>query len=91
MLLSLFCAAKLGTFYLPCKFSPKKVSKNLAETYQGSGFHTVDEAIRNAYEGSDRTPLQIEDYVFTVTDLKSGVSERYRVNAGNHVKLIPEE
>lgn len=67
-------------------FDGKKV-----DTYQGSGFHTVDEAIRNAYEGSDRTPLQIEDYVFTVTDLKSGVSERYRVNAGNHVKLIPEE
>lgn len=67
-------------------FEGKKV-----DTYQGSGFHTVDEAIRNAYEGSDRTPLQIEDYVFTVTDLKSGVSERYRVNAGNHVKLIPEE
>ncbi len=67
-------------------FDGKKV-----DTYQGSGFHTVDEAIRNAYEGSDRTPLLIEDYVFTVTDLKSGVSERYRVNAGNHVKLIPEE
>lgn len=67
-------------------FEGKKV-----DTYQGSGFHTVDEAIRNAYEGSDRAPLQIEDYVFTVTDLKSGVSERYRVNAGNHVKLIPEE
>jgi len=67
-------------------FEGKKV-----DTYQGSGFHTVDEAIRNAYEGSDRTPLQIEDYVFTVTDLKSGVSERYRVNADNHVKLIPEE
>lgn len=67
-------------------FEGKKV-----DTYQGSGFHTVDEAIRNAYEGSDRTPLLIEDYVFTVTDLKSGVSERYRVNAGNHVKLIPEE
>ena len=30
------------------------------DTYEGSGFHTVEEAVRNAYEGSDRTNILIE-------------------------------
>ena len=60
------------------------------DTYQGSGFHTIDEAVRNAYEGSDRTGNPIEDYVFRVTDLATGTSSRYRVNAGDNLKILPE-
>lgn len=61
------------------------------DAYQGSGYRNVSEAVSAAYEGSDRTHLEIEDYVFRVTDLASDTSARYRVNAGGHVRLIPEE
>ena len=65
------------------------------DTYEGSGFHTVEEAVRNAYEGSDRTNNPIEDYVFRVSDLATGLghgtSARYRVNAGGNLKILPEE
>lgn len=61
------------------------------DTYEGSGFHTVDEAVRSAYESSKREYVNIEDYVFRVTNLAVHTSARYRVNAGGNVKLIPEE
>ena len=61
------------------------------DTYEGSGFHTVDEAVRSAYESSKREYVNIEDYVFRVTNLAEHTSARYRVNAGGNVKLIPEE
>ncbi len=60
------------------------------DAYQGSGFHSVEEAIRNAYDSTDRGHLNIEDYVFIVTNLSTGTSGRYRVNAGGHVVLLPE-
>lgn len=66
-------------------FDGKKI-----DTFQGSGFHTVDEAIHNAYEGSERANVNIEDYVFRVTDLAKGTSARYRINAGGNVKILPE-
>lgn len=61
------------------------------DTYEGSGFHTVDEAVRSAYESSKREYVNIEDYVFRVTNLAEHTSARYRVNAGGNLKLIPEE
>lgn len=61
------------------------------DTYEGSGFHTIDEAVRSAYESSKREYVNIEDYVFRVTNLAEHTSVRYRVNAGGNVKLIPEE
>jgi hypothetical protein len=62
-----------------------------ADSYEGSGFHSVEQAIQNAYDGSERKNLNIEDYVFRVTNLADNTSARYRVNAGGNVKLIPEE
>lgn len=59
-------------------------------TYQGSGYHNVDAAIRSAYQATD-APKNIEDYVFRVTDLTDSTSARYRVDAGGIVRLIPEE
>lgn len=59
-------------------------------TYQGSGYHNVDAAIRSAYEAAE-APKNIEDYVFRVTDLTANTSARYRVDAGGMVRLIPEE
>lgn len=61
------------------------------DTYEGSGFHTIDEAVRSAYESSKREYVNIEDYVFRVTNLSEHTSARYRVNAGGNLKLIPEE
>lgn len=61
------------------------------DTYEGSGFHTIDEAVRSAYESSKREYVNIEDYVFRVTNLTEHTSDRYRVNAGGNLKLIPEE
>lgn len=61
------------------------------DTYKGSGFHSVEQAIQNAYDGSKCPNLNIEDYVFRVTDLVHNTSARYRVNAGGTIKLIPEE
>lgn len=62
-----------------------------ADSYEGAGFHSVEQAIQNAYDGSERKNLNIEDYVFRVTNLADNTSARYRVNAGGNVKLIPEE
>lgn len=67
-------------------FDGKKI-----DTYEGSGYHTVDEAIRNAYDGSERANVNIEDYVFRVTNLSTKTSARYRVDAGDKVKILPEE
>lgn len=61
------------------------------DTYEGSGFHTIDEAVKSAYESSKREYVNIEDYVFRVTNLAEHTSARYRVNAGGNLKLIPEE
>ena len=60
-------------------------------TYQSSGFHTVDEAIKNAYVGSDRTNGTDDDYVYNVTNVTTGTHARYRVNAGDHAVILPEE
>lgn len=67
-------------------FDGKKV-----DTYEGSGFHNVEQAVSKAFDESERANMNIEDYVFRVTDLADNTSARYRVNAGGNVKLIPEE
>lgn len=60
------------------------------DTFQGSGFHTVNEAVRTAFEGS-RQENDIEDYVFEVKNLSTGSHARYRVNAGDNLRILPEE
>lgn len=61
------------------------------DAYESSGFHAIDQAVRLAYENSQLTSKNIEDYVFRVTDLTDHTAARYRVNAGGNVKVIPEE
>ena len=63
----------------------------LQDSYQGSGYSTVEQAIDAAYAGTHVNHLNIEDYVFRVTDLTTGTSARYRINAGGHVRILPEE
>lgn len=61
------------------------------DVWQGSGFHKVNEALQAAYEGSRHTNLDIEDYVYRIVNLTTGTSARYRVNAGGHLAILPEE
>lgn len=61
------------------------------DSYKGSGIHTVEQAIQNAYDSSQRTNMDIEDYVLRVTNLADNSSARYRINAGGNAKIIPEE
>lgn len=56
------------------------------ERYEGAGFHNIEQAMQSAAEA-----LSVDDYdtdVFKVTDLTTGVSSSYRINAHGHVKLI---
>ena len=63
----------------------------LKDAHQGSGYHTVQQAIEAAYNGIRANSLNIEDYVYVVKNLTTGTQARYRVNAGDHARLIPEE
>lgn len=58
---------------------------------QRSGFHNVTEAVESAYRRSRATHDPIEDYVWRVTNLTTSTSARYRVNAGGHLRIIPDE
>ena len=57
----------------------------LAAESKGTGFHTVLEAINATY---DSMADDKEDYVFEVSNLTTGVSARYRINAHGNLKLI---
>ena len=59
-------------------------------SYEGTGFHNVEQAVQDAVRRSGRSVKNIEDYVFRVTDLSDGTSARYRINAGCNLKLIVE-
>lgn len=61
------------------------------DTIMRSGMHSVSEAVEAAYEGSNATHNPIEDYVWRVTNLSTSTSARYRVDAGGHLRILPEE
>lgn len=63
----------------------------VAATYEGTGYHNVTDAIAAAYDSTTRTAKPAEDYVYRVTDLTTGSAARYRINAGGHVRILPEE
>ena len=60
--------------------------KKLSES-NDSGFHTLDEAIKNAISRAS-LGMSPEDCVFEVTNRETGVSHRYRLNAHGNLKLI---
>ena len=62
----------------------------LAAEGEATGFHTVREAIEATYESitDDENKADIRDYVFEVSNITTGTSARYRVNAHGNVKLI---
>ena len=61
------------------------------DVYEGSGYHTLDEVVSNAFVGSAFRNVNIEDCVFTVINLSRDTSARYRIDAGKRLRLIPEE
>ena len=62
----------------------------LKDAYQGSGYDTIEEAVRAAF-GGVKSNANIEDFVYEVKDLTTGTTGRYRVNAGGNVTLLPQE
>lgn len=53
----------------------------------GKGFHNIESAINQALENATLN-VDPEDCVFEVSNLTTGVSHRYRINAHGHLKLI---
>ena len=64
---------------------------NKVDSYEGSGFHNIEQAVEKALHSIKSAKKDVEDYVFRVTDLADNTSARYRVNAGGNLKLIPDE
>lgn len=60
-------------------------------TWQGSGFSTISEAVDAAYQGAPTLNMPPEDYVYQVTDLTHSTEGRYRIDAGGHLRILPEE
>ena len=59
-------------------------------TYDTTDVHDISEAVAQAYAASGETG-QPQLYVYDVTNLQSGITHQYRVNADDSVVLIPEE
>ncbi|MCH5225249.1 MAG: hypothetical protein J1D77_04580 [Muribaculaceae bacterium] len=51
------------------------------------GFHNLETAINTALENANLN-VDPEDCVFEVSNLSTGVSHEYRINAHGHLKLI---
>lgn len=62
-------------------------SGNLVGEQEITGVHTIDEAI-GAVASLLPPGTAPNDYVYRVTDLSDGTSERYMLNAHNHPRLI---
>lgn len=65
-------------------------AKGLVDTFRGTGYHTVRQAVQNAYNASSRTHDSIVDYVYDVRNLTRGTEGRYLINAGGHLRILPE-
>lgn len=66
--------------------------KGEGNTYAGRADASLEEnpSFFHYYRNPDSGNNEIENYVFTVANLTLHTSARYRVNAGGHVKLLPE-
>lgn len=53
----------------------------------GTGFHSIEEAINEALANAGLT-INPEDCVFEISNLDTGVSHKYRINAHGNLKLI---
>lgn len=56
------------------------------EQYEGTGFRDIEQAILAAAEALGADDCDTD--VFKVTDLATGITSSYRINAHGHVKLI---
>lgn len=53
-----------------------------------TGLHTVEDAILTAAKTATPRDAQPEDFVYKVSNLSDGTSERYMLNAHGHARLI---
>lgn len=60
----------------------------LLGTNTGSDFDNLTDAIETSYTTVLPTAGDIRDYVFEVSNITDGTSERYRLNADEHVRLL---
>ena len=60
------------------------------DSFSGSGFHTIEDAVDTAYSESKHCDLDKRDYVYTVENITDGTSARYRFNAHDNLKILPE-
>lgn len=67
------------------------VGKHKVDSIIRSGLHNVNEAVEAAYEGSNFTDNPLEEYIWKITNLSTGTSARYRVDAGGHLRIIPDQ
>lgn len=56
--------------------------------YEGSGMHTIEEAVRAAADSLDISTESAQVCVYAVTDETDGVTSRYRFNAHGNLHLI---
>lgn len=59
---------------------------NVVADFTGTGYHDIAEAI-NATAPRLPAGTTVRDYAFQVSDLTTGTSNRYFVNAGGHPRL----
>lgn len=62
---------------------------NLLYKSSDTGFRSLESAIKDSVEKASLT-TNPEDCVFEVTNHKTGVTHRYRLNAHGNIKLIVE-
>lgn len=60
----------------------------LMGSHSGSDFDNLTDAIETSFTTVLPTAGDIRDYVFAVENLTAGTSNRYRLNADEHVKLL---
>lgn len=64
---------------------------HLISNHLYTGLHTIQEAVKEAANATLPSGAHPEDYVYTVTDVDTGTTGRYRINAHGHIDLLPEE
>ncbi len=57
-------------------------------THISDGYHTIQQAVDDAFAKTMPKEQDIRDYTFKVTDRTTGTHERYLVNAGGNVRLL---
>lgn len=61
---------------------------NIVANHIVDTFNSIPQAIQETFNASSVSGTSIMDYVFRFTDLSTGATESYRINAGGHARLL---